>query len=227
MSEKNSPTIEDYLGMMFILQRDGEPIVGTRLAELIGVTPPTVTNTLKRMARDGLVVLDDPGGPRLSEQGLENARSVMRRHMLTEWLLVRNLKVPWSRVHSEAHQIEHSISPEVEAQMRANLEDPQVCPHGNPLPGYEGVAKDWVRLRDLAPGEQVVVRRVHEMAEDVPMLLDYLEAKGILPGVALTVESVLPFNETLSVIPQGGQAVTLGFKSAQYIYVERPANAGV
>ena len=56
MSDKTSSTIENYLGIMFVLQRDGEPIVGARLAELLGVTPPTVTNTLKRMARDGLII---------------------------------------------------------------------------------------------------------------------------------------------------------------------------
>ncbi len=146
MSEKASPAIEDYLSAMFILQRDGEAIVGTHLAEMVGVTPPTVTNTLKRMARDGLVVMDEPGGPRLSAHGMDTARSVMRRHMLTEWLLVRKLNVAWSRIHTEAHQIEHSISEEVEAHMRANLEDPQLCPHGNPLPGFEYVTQDWVRL---------------------------------------------------------------------------------
>ncbi len=223
MSEKASNTIEDYLGAMFILQRDGEPIVGTRLAEIIGVTPPTVTNTLKRMARDGLVILDERSGPRLSEHGFDTARSVMRRHMLTEWLLVSKLNVAWSHIHTEAHQIEHTISDEVEALMRTNLEDPKLCPHGNPLPGFEYVTKDWVRLLDIPAGEQVIVRRVHEMAEDNAELLAFLEANMIMPGKPVTVREVLPFNETLAVSNERGQNVTLGFKTARYLYVERPA----
>ena len=221
MSEKASPTIEDYLGILFILQRDGEPVVGTRLAEVMGVTPPTVTNTLKRMARDGLVVMDDPGGPRLSAEGLETARSVMRRHMLTEWLLVRKLNVAWSHIHTEAHQIEHSISEEVEALMRANLEDPQLCPHGNPLPGFEYVTRDWVRLLDIPVGEQVTVRRVHEMAEDNGELLTFLESNLVMPGKAVTVSSRLDFNETLTVTNEAGQPVTPGYKIARYLFAER------
>jgi len=82
--DKTRPTstIEDYLSLLLILERDNEPVVGARLAELIGVSPPTVTNTLQRMLRDGLIIPDKTRGSLLTEKGLEAARSVMRRHML-------------------------------------------------------------------------------------------------------------------------------------------------
>jgi len=86
------------------------------LAELLGVSPPTVTNTLKRMARDGLVALDDPQGPRLTETGWKAASSVMRRHMLIEWLLTR--MVGWAKSHSQAHELEHVVSAELEKALR-------------------------------------------------------------------------------------------------------------
>ena len=133
MSEKSSATIEDYLETLYILQRDGVPIVGARLAEWLGVTPPTVTNTLKRMLRDGLIESNDAQGFLLTGQGLELARSVMRRHMLTEWLLMTVLKVPWSQTHSEAHNLEHTVSDRIEELMRANLGNPMTCPHGRPV----------------------------------------------------------------------------------------------
>src|SRR3972149_4421954 len=90
MPTKPSLTIENYLSLMFILERDSEPVVGARLAELLGVSPPTVTNTLKRMARDGLVVLARTG-PRLTASGLQAARTVMRRHPPTEGMLHKRL----------------------------------------------------------------------------------------------------------------------------------------
>ena len=52
-----SSTIQDYLSLIYVMERDNEPVVGLRLAELLGVTPPTVTNTLKRMTRDGLITM--------------------------------------------------------------------------------------------------------------------------------------------------------------------------
>jgi len=224
MVEKTSATIEDYLGVMFIMQRDGEPVVGARLAELLGVTPPTVTNTLKRMVRDGLVVMkSQPGetqeGPHLTEHGLAMAKSVMRRHMLTEWMLVRMLNVSWSHTHSEAHHIEHSISAAIEEQMRTSLDAPKLCPHGNPLPGYEYMTAGWKPLSDMAAGQQVIIRRIHETAEDVPDLLNFLETNGIIPGKAVEVAEVLPFNQTLTLLVDS-QRVTLGFTTAHYIYVE-------
>jgi len=73
--DKLSTTIEDYLSLMYVLERDNEPVVGVHLAELLGVTPPTVTNTLKRMSRDGLIVMDKKG-TRLTKTGRESARTV-------------------------------------------------------------------------------------------------------------------------------------------------------
>jgi DtxR family Mn-dependent transcriptional regulator len=219
MGEKNSATIEDYLETLLILQRDGIPIVGARLAELLKVTPPTVTNTLKRMARDGLIISNDVQGSLLTEQGLEMARSVMRRHMLTEWLLMTTLKVPWSQIHSEAHSLEHTVSDLIEGQMRDNLGDPKTCPHGNPMPGYEQVTARWRPLIDSVPGKPVIIRRIHELGENEPELLRFLEENALVPGVEVEVAEVLPFNQTLSVKVKG-HAVALGFSAARFIFVE-------
>jgi DtxR family transcriptional regulator, Mn-dependent transcriptional regulator len=128
-----SATIENYLGILFVLERDHEPIVGARIAELLGVTPPTVTNTLKRMQRDGLVITDEKNDIHLSQMGTVAARSVMRRHMLSEWMLVKVLS--WSKLHGQAHQLEHGISDEVENALLKELGEPELCPHGNPFPG--------------------------------------------------------------------------------------------
>ena len=217
-----TPTIEDYLAIIFVMERDEGEVIAARLAESLEVAPPTVTVTLKRMERDGWIATDQGKDIRLTEKGCEAARSVIRRHMLTEWMLARMLKVPWSRVHAEADQIEHTISNEIEDQMRTNLDDPQLCPHGNPLPGYEHVAADWLPLTGMTVGEKIIIRRIHETAEENHELLEFLETNGIIPGAKAEVIEVLPFNQTLS-LQMGKRKVALGFPTAKYIYVEKAA----
>lgn len=217
MTEKISATIEDYLSLLYISERDGEPVSGARLADLLGVSAPTVTNTLKRMKRDGLVEIDETHLPKLTKNGDESARTVLRRHMLAEWMLIRLLS--WSKVHEEAHDFEHSISDDVEAALIEELNQPETCPHGNPLPGYEAAVADWIPLTQVKVGQQVTIRRIHELAEEIPGLLRYLEENEIEPGQVVHVSDILVFNQTVT-LEVKGKPVTLGFSIARQIYVE-------
>ena len=214
---KLSSTIEDYLSLIYVLERDSEPVVGTHLAGLLGVSPPTVTNTFKRMVRDGLIRMDEDG-THLTELGWQSARTVMRRHMLMEWMMARML--PWSKLHSEAHHLEHAVSSMTEAALMEELNHPQTCPHGNPLPGCEQAVASWIRLTEIHQGETVTIRRVHELAEENALLLAFLEEKKVMPGKQATVTEILPFNETITVEIQNA-VVTLGFAAARYIFVEQ------
>lgn len=211
-----SSTIQDYLSLIFVMERDNEPIVGSRLAELLGVTPPTVTNTLKRMTRDGLIEMSKDG-TRLTAAGLKAARVIMRRHMLMEWMMFKTL--PWSKLHGEAHHLEHAISSMTEEALMEQLSNPETCPHGNPLPGYEDMVSDWVALTEIPVGEKVIIRRIHELAEENAHLLEYLEMKRIIPGAHVAVTEILPFNQTITVEVEK-QPVTLGNTVARYIFVE-------
>ena len=212
-----SSTIEDYLGIIYVLERDNEPVVGVRIANLLGVTPPTVTNTIKRMIRDGLLIDDAVNGIHLSPEGLESARTIMRKHMLSEWMLVKVLS--WSKLHGEAHQLEHGISDEVEEALLKELGDPELCPHGNPLPGFESSVSQWIPLTQVKVGTKVIIRRVHELAEETPELLAFLEGHGITLGIEGEVTEILDFNQTIS-LKLRDQVVTLGFPVAKYLFVE-------
>ncbi|HUI87236.1 MAG TPA: metal-dependent transcriptional regulator [Anaerolineales bacterium] len=214
--DKLSTTIEDYLSLIFVFERDGEPVVGVQLAELLNVTPPTVTNTLKRMARDKLIIMDKRG-TRLTKSGWESARTILRRHMLTEWMMVKRL--PWSKLHQEAHNLEHAISAETEQALLKELGGPQTCPHGNPLPGCEQAVASWIPLTQVKPNEKVVIRRIHELAEHDSELMAFLESRAIMPDQEAVVTEVLPFNQTITLQVQR-QAITLGFASARYVFVE-------
>lgn len=219
---ENRPThtVEDYLMTMHVMERDSGEIVAARLAEMMGVAPATVAMTLKRMERDSWITGTGRKAVRLTEIGREAAQSVTRRHMLTEWLLLRVLKVPFLDIHHEAHGIEHAISPGLEARLCEILDNPQLCPHGNPLPGFEHVVKDWLPLTQLARNESAIIRRIHEFAEDNEEILHFLFTNQILPGKQIDVVDLLAFNHTITIRLDDHQ-VTLGFAVAGYIFVQR------
>lgn len=214
-------TIQDYLMTMHVLERDYGEIVAARLVEQLGVTPPTVAMTLKRMERDHWISgKSRQGGIHLTEVGRLAAHSVVRRHMLTEWLLLKILKVPFLQIHAEAHHIEHAISDTIEERLTDVLGAPQTCPHGNPLPGFESVTKGWPALIEFLPGEKIMIRRLHEFAEDNQQLLKFLVERKVMPGSKVTIVEVLPFNQTLT-LSVGDQSVVLGFSAARSLYGEK------
>lgn len=217
--KRPTPTIEDYLGVIYTLERDGEAVIGARLAEWLEVSPPTVTATIKRMIRDGWVAMDRSKEIHLTPAGRQAAQSVLRRHMLAELLLARMLGVPWSQVHQEADAMEHTISPETVERLAVKLDHPETCPHGNPLPGYEDRISGFYPLSEAQVGQRLVIRRVHESAEEQPDLMVYLEQHDLLPDTEVVVEQVMPFNETIT-LDCSGQTIVLGLAPAALIYVE-------
>jgi DtxR family Mn-dependent transcriptional regulator len=170
------------------------------------------------MIRDGWTVISDVKEISLTDSGYRMAASVIRRHMLTEWMLSRVLKLPLSELHREAHHIEHTLSAEVEQRLLAEMDDPTVCPHGNPLPGYEGEVLDWMPLSEVGVGENVVLRRIHESIEDHYERLLYLDSVGLMPGAEMRVLEVMPFNETIKIRVKD-RDVTLGLNLAANIFV--------
>ena len=220
ISTRPTHTVEDYLMTMYALERDYGEIIAARLAEMLNVAPATVTMTFKRMSRDRWIVGKGHGGVHLTETGRVAASSVIRRHMLVEWMLVKLLKIPVDQTHNEAHNLEHAISPEVENRLREILGDPQVCPHGNPFPGHEQAVVKWIPLTEIPINESVTVKRIHEFAEDNHELLTFLTENGILPGAEASVLEVLPFNETLTLLVEK-KKVTLGFAAARLVFAEK------
>ncbi len=214
-----TPTVEDYLWLIFTLQRDGEEVIGARLAELLQVSPPTVTVTLKRMVRDGWITLDPNKHIHLTTEGSEAAKTVLRRHMLVEWLLADMLNVPWSRLHDEAHQLEHYISADVEERLVKQLGDPFLCPHGNPVPGHEDQAAEWITILDASVNTRGIIRRVHEHAENRSLLMKFLEENGLIPGATVEILEILPFNETITLLVVD-KTVSLGMAVAGFIYLQ-------
>lgn len=214
-----TPTIEDYLGIIYTLLRDGEEVYGARLAEILNVSPPTVTVTLQRMVRDNWITLDKAKKVHLTPSGLSAAHNIIRRHMLTEWMLAKILNLPWSEIHNEADKIEHTISSDVEKSLQATLNDPELCPHGNPMPGSEDLSKHWRSLPSFVQGSQVVIRRIHEFLEDDHELMIFLEENKVTPGAIGEIQEVLPFNSTISLTIENHHVI-LGLDVAYSIFAE-------
>ena len=188
-----SETIQDYLSLIYVMERDNEPVIGSRLAELLGVKPPTVTATLKRMVRDELITMDD-NGTHLTDKGWAASRVVMRRHMLMEWMMSNTL--PWSRLHSEAHHLEHAISAMAESALMEQLGRPQTCPHGNPIPPGEccdrsarSVPRQVKPLAELAIGASGRIAWVYARSDAQLHALDSLQLR---PGAMVTLHQRRP-----------------------------------
>jgi DtxR family Mn-dependent transcriptional regulator len=212
-----SPAVEDYLETIYELEESGIAPMRARLVERLGVSAPTVSETVARLEREGLLRLDDRRVLRLTDRGMRAATAVMRRHRLAERLLVDVLKVPWHQVHEEAHRLEHAISDTLEPYLVAVLGDPGTCPHGNPIPGSaNAVELSLVPLTDLAAGVDATVRRIDEEIEAQPDAMRALEESGLMPG--LPVRIVAASVDAVDVHGEHGRA-TLPWIVAAKVYV--------
>jgi DtxR family Mn-dependent transcriptional regulator len=174
------PAFEEYCETIFELHEDDVDVIQARIAERLGVSRPAVSEMIRRMESEGLVVIDK--AVRLTADGQVLAERVVRRHRLAERLLTDILGLSWADAHQEAGRWEHVISDAVEAAIVRLLDDPTTCPHGNPIPGTAYAAPVTVPLADLAVGDGFVVRRIPEELEFTPGLLDFLEDASIQPG---------------------------------------------
>jgi DtxR family transcriptional regulator, Mn-dependent transcriptional regulator len=191
-------TTEMYLRTIFELEEEGVVPLRARIAERLAQSGPTVSQTVARMERDGLVHVAGDRQLSLSDVGRMLATRVMRKHRLAECLLVGVIKLPWEEVHIEACRWEHVISESVERRLLELLDYPVRCPHGNLIPGLAELglpdeALERVRVATNETGEamtkaasagatQVVIRRIGEQIQSDLVLMLKLKRAGIQPG---------------------------------------------
>ncbi|HEX8997216.1 MAG TPA: metal-dependent transcriptional regulator [Ktedonobacterales bacterium] len=226
-------TIEEYLETIYNITMEGEPVIGARLADKFRVAPPTVTETLKRMTRDGYIEMDSRRQITLTPLGVERAEAVLRRHRLTERFLVDMLGMPWHQVHEEACRLEHYISGAVEARVLASLDQPTTCPHGNPIPSPTLNARTYLsdlgaqRLLLTAPGEPQTIVCVSEVVEDEEELISYLHDRGLTPGTQVTLAAEPPTRDASASadapveLLAGERPVTVSAHAAHALWVRR------
>ncbi len=185
-------TTEMYLKTIFELDEEGIVPLRARIAERLGHSGPTVSQTVARMERDGLIHLAGDRQLQFTEQGRRLATRVMRKHRLAERLLVDVIGLEWEFVHDEACRWEHVMSERVERKILAMLKNHHDSPYGNPIPGLDELGEEvgeefrkGVRnLTEIAGPEPtlVTVRRIGEPVQVDHEALTLLTLAGLLPG---------------------------------------------
>lgn len=211
---------DDYLTTIYRLNHDeGQDVIAVRLADRLGITPPSVAGMLKRLRRDGLVAVDARKVIRLTPEGLGRAEQMVRRHRLAECLITEILRVPWWRAYEEAHLLEHGISDITEPHLFDTLGQPTRSPFGYPIPGpYEAERLSMTTLADVPEGDEVVIDRVFEEDEQ---LLQFFDEEGIRPGVLVKLEAVAPYRGTVTA-RLNGRSIVMGTQVARRIWVAPP-----
>jgi DtxR family Mn-dependent transcriptional regulator len=195
-------TTEMYLRTVFELEEEGIVPLRARIAERLSQSGPTVSQTVARMERDGLLRVEGDRQLSLTDSGRMLAMRVMRKHRLAECLLVDVIGLPWEEVHIEACRWEHVISDSVERRLVELLAFPVRCPHGNIIPGLAELGvpadasnrvvaagrEDDVAMTTIASrqAEPVVVRRISEQVQSDSALMLRLKNIGIQPGREIT-----------------------------------------
>ena len=190
-------TTEMYLRTIFELEEEGITPLRARIAERLGQSGPTVSQTVARMERDGLLAVEGDRHLELSENGRAVATRVMRKHRLAECLLVDVIGLQWEDVHAEACRWEHVMSETVERRILEILGHPTVSPYGNPIPGLveldqESADADLAGLTTLDKvvrdsSTRVTVVRIGEPIQTDAGLMAALRRAGALPGATVKV----------------------------------------
>jgi DtxR family transcriptional regulator, Mn-dependent transcriptional regulator len=186
MPEGYHPPVEEYLEAVHELTEDGVPVIQARLAERLGHSAPTVSETIRRLRDEGYVEIEGRTIT-LTKTGKVRAESVVRKHRLAERLLTDIIGLEWHKAHMEATRWEHVISDEVEARIVELLHNPTTCPHGNPIPGTPGHEIPLAKLSDAEVGDEVRLERVTEQVEFETSWLTYLGENGFRPGTVAIV----------------------------------------
>ncbi len=233
-AEMLTEKMEEYLEALFKLSAEDCALTPTRLAEYMKVTPPTALDMLRRLEKEGYVRYVGPcagkgrgagsGKARrsivLTPKGERAARTLIRRHRLSERFLTDMLGLDWESAHREACRLEHVISPEVEEKLSEMLGNPETCPHGYPIPdenGHMAEEEEIKPLCDFCPAERGCIARVEE---DEPELLQYLASLGVMPDVDIEVKEVAPFGGPL-LVRIGDSQYALGREVASKIWTRK------
>jgi DtxR family Mn-dependent transcriptional regulator len=221
-------TTEMYLRTIYELVEEGIVPLRARIAERLHQSGPTVSQTVARMERDGLLTVEGDRHLELTEEGTVLATRVMRKHRLAERLLTDVIGLDWELVHAEACRWEHVMSETVERRLVELLDHPTESPYGNPIPGLDELGEsalgeefmaDVEALSTAAGSEdaRVHVRRISEEMQKDEHLMGALRRVGAVPGktvvVVATAEGVL--------VGSGGETAEIVPEAAEHIFVKK------
>ncbi len=219
-------TTEMYLRTIYELVEEGIVPLRARIAERLHQSGPTVSQTVARMERDGLLTVEGDRHLQLTDKGMDLAIRVMRKHRLAERLLVDVIGLDWELVHAEACRWEHVMSEAVERRLLELLDSPTESPYGNPIPGLAelgqaGVDEHFMEgvlsLADAADedSQRVRVRRISEEMQKDEALMAVLRRIGAQPGETVSIQATADG----VLVASGGESAEVMAEAADHIFV--------
>ena len=202
-----SPAIEDYLKTVYAhTEWQPDPMTPSGLAAALGIAPSSVTEMVKKMAAQGLLLHEPYGAIQLTDTGRTRALAVVRRHRLIETWLVREMGYTWDEVHDEAEVLEHALSDRLLEAIDARLGRPVRDPHGDAIPSADGtlVSEPAVRLDEAPAGHVGCVIRISDRD---PAVLRELDGAGVGPGSELRVTGGTDATSVGVVVAGGSRAI--------------------
>ena len=216
-------TTEMYLKTVYEMLEDGVPPLRARIVERLDHSGPTVSQTVARMERDGLLYVADNRRIEFTDQGVDLAREVVRKHRLAERLLLDVIGLDWVMVHEEACRWEHVMSGAVEMRLLDLLHHPSTDPYGNPIPdGHTGIEGSGTAVSQIVEelGGIVATKivRIGEPIQAEPRMLAFFDEAGIFPGREVNLQ---PENGQIAVIGiDTEKTVLLNTSLGQHLFVE-------
>lgn len=212
--------MDRYLETIYCIAAEGEAVRPGRLAYWLSVSPPTVSQALQRLARDGWITISADRSVTLTTQGSSAAASLIRRHRVLERWLTDVLGFDWAEADIEADRLSSAISDGVIDRIDGSMGSPLTCPHGNAIPGRVAPYGDLIALADLAPGMPARVCRISEVAEhEARSLLRKLAEHAIAEGSEVIRDA--PSDESDRVaLTISGEPLILSLEAARLIWVE-------
>jgi DtxR family Mn-dependent transcriptional regulator len=213
-----SENVEDYLKSIYKLQERGGKVSTSSLSERLGVSAPSVTEMIKKLAEEGILAYAPYKGVELTAEGRKRALKILRRHRLWELFLVEVLKYPWHEIHDEADRLEHFTSEKLERRLDEALGFPRKDPHGDAIPTTDGSIErvEYRSLSEVKTGETVTVARVNDASAQV---LQYASRLGIGLKKRIKVKEHVEFDGSFRVTI-GRKEQFVSAKLAENIFVE-------
>lgn len=212
-------TTEEYLETIYKLQKKRGVARTSDIVDTLKVVPGTVTNTVKRLEREGYITHTPYRGVTLTEKGHKIAIQVIRKHRLSERLLTDLLHLEWDKVHDAACKLEHSIIDEIIKPLEKALNHPKTCPHGNPIPTKCGaiIEEKSKCLAELKEKDQGIIVKI---TEEEPKLLSHLKMLGLIPGVLIEVLKKSPSDGSIT-LKVGNNHRVIDYETSSVIYVKQ------
>ncbi|AGW42373.1 DtxR family iron dependent repressor [Leifsonia xyli subsp. cynodontis DSM 46306] len=213
-----SAVAQDYLKVIWCATEwEGDPITVKQLAERMGVRAATASDSIRRLADQGLLVHEPYGGIELTDAGRHGAVAMVRRHRLIETFLVEELGYGWDEVHDEAEVLEHAVSDELVDRIDRRLGYPARDPHGDPIPTADGTARR-PDAEPLLTARTGVALQIVRISDADPAILRYLGERGIGLDAEVTVDEHREFAGDVTVRLHG-EPMVLGSAAAGAVWV--------